>query len=105
MLYISNAQLFASMEPAFHCRNTGYPSLSKQRIMKLEGHVACMERRYTLYLGCKYWEETVWVNHALNWMILKLILIRRAVSPLKIKIPSKNIRDKPTNGTIIYSVY
>jgi hypothetical protein len=30
---------------------------------------------------------------------------RRAVSPLKIKIPSKNIREKPTNTPIIHSVY
>jgi hypothetical protein len=30
---------------------------------------------------------------------------RRAVSPLKIKIPSKNMREKPTNATIIHSVY
>jgi hypothetical protein len=29
----------------------------------------------------------------------------RAVSPLKIKIPSKNMRVKPTNTPIIYSVY
>jgi hypothetical protein len=30
---------------------------------------------------------------------------RRAVSPLKIKIPSKNMREKPSNTPIIYSVY
>jgi hypothetical protein len=30
---------------------------------------------------------------------------RRAVSPLKIKISSKNMREKPTNTQIIYSVY
>jgi hypothetical protein len=30
---------------------------------------------------------------------------RRAVSPLKIKIPSKYMREKPTNTTIIHSVY
>jgi hypothetical protein len=30
---------------------------------------------------------------------------RRAVSPLKIKIPSKNMRKKPTNTPIIHSVY
>jgi hypothetical protein len=30
---------------------------------------------------------------------------RRAVSPLKIKIPSKNMREKPTNTPIIHSVY
>jgi hypothetical protein len=29
----------------------------------------------------------------------------RAVSPLKIKIPSKNMREKPTNTPIIDSVY
>jgi hypothetical protein len=27
------------------------------------------------------------------------------VSPLKIKIPSKNMREKPTNMPIIHSVY
>jgi hypothetical protein len=27
------------------------------------------------------------------------------VSPLKIKIPSKNMREKPTKATIIHSVY
>jgi hypothetical protein len=30
---------------------------------------------------------------------------RRAVSPLKIKIPSKNMLEKPTNTPIIHSVY
>jgi hypothetical protein len=30
---------------------------------------------------------------------------RRAVSPLEIKIPNKNMREKPTNSTIIHSVY
>jgi hypothetical protein len=30
---------------------------------------------------------------------------RRAVSPLKMKIPSKNMREKPTNVTIIHSVH
>jgi hypothetical protein len=30
---------------------------------------------------------------------------RPAVSPLKIKIPSKNMREKPTNTPIIHSVY
>jgi hypothetical protein len=30
---------------------------------------------------------------------------RRAVSPLKIEIPSKNMREKPTNTPIIHSVY
>jgi hypothetical protein len=29
----------------------------------------------------------------------------RAVSPLKIKIPSKNMREKPTNRPVIHSVY
>jgi hypothetical protein len=30
---------------------------------------------------------------------------RRSLSPLKIKIPSENMREKPTNATIIHSVY
>jgi hypothetical protein len=30
---------------------------------------------------------------------------RGAVSPLKVTIPSKNMREKPTNATIIHSVY
>jgi hypothetical protein len=30
---------------------------------------------------------------------------RRAVSPLKIKIPSKNMHEKPTNTPVIQSVY
>jgi hypothetical protein len=30
---------------------------------------------------------------------------RRTVSLLKIKIPSKNMREKPTNATIIHLVY
>jgi hypothetical protein len=29
----------------------------------------------------------------------------RAMSPLKIKIPTKNMREKPTNTPIIHSVY
>jgi hypothetical protein len=33
------------------------------------------------------------------------LLRRRAVSPLKIKISSKNMREKQTNATIIHSVY
>jgi hypothetical protein len=30
---------------------------------------------------------------------------RHAVGPLKFKIPSKNMHEKPTNATIIHSVY
>jgi hypothetical protein len=30
---------------------------------------------------------------------------RRAINPLEIKIPSKNMREKPTNTPIIHSVY
>jgi hypothetical protein len=33
------------------------------------------------------------------------LLRRRAVIPLKIKIPNKNMREKPTNTPIINSVY
>jgi hypothetical protein len=30
---------------------------------------------------------------------------RRAMGPLKIKIPSKSMREKPTNTPIIHSIY
>jgi hypothetical protein len=33
------------------------------------------------------------------------LLWRRAVSLLNIKIPSKSVREKPTNTPIIHSVY
>jgi hypothetical protein len=35
----------------------------------------------------------------------ELLQRRRAVIPIKIKIPSKNMREKSTNTPIIYSVY
>jgi hypothetical protein len=50
-----------------------------------------------LYLGLKYLE--------LNPLTPNELQRRRAVSPLKIKIPSKIMREKPTNAQIIYSVY
>jgi hypothetical protein len=45
------------------------------------------------------------VLQAVNPLTPNDLQIRRAVSPLKIKIPSKNMRGKPTNTPIIYSVY
>jgi hypothetical protein len=54
----------------------------------------------------------VWVNTAGSFEGLVISPLtpndlkrRRAVSPLKIKIPSKNMREKPTNTPIIHSVY
>jgi hypothetical protein len=41
----------------------------------------------------------------INPLTLNDLQKRRAVSPLKIKIPSKNMREKPTNTLIIHSVY
>jgi hypothetical protein len=41
----------------------------------------------------------------LNPLMPKDLKRRRAVSPLKIKIPSTNMREKPTNTPIIHSVY
>jgi hypothetical protein len=41
----------------------------------------------------------------INPLKLKDLWRRRAVSPLKIKIPSKNMLEKPTNTPIIHSVY
>jgi hypothetical protein len=40
-----------------------------------------------------------------NPLTLNDLRRRRAVIPLKIKIPSKNMREKPTNATIIHSSY
>jgi hypothetical protein len=42
--------------------------------------------------------------HTINPLTPKDLLRRRAVSPLKIKIHSKNMREKPTNTPIILSV-
>jgi hypothetical protein len=47
-----------------------------------------------------------------HWLVLSInpltpndLRKRRVVSPLKIKIASKNMREKPTNTPIIHSVY
>jgi hypothetical protein len=41
----------------------------------------------------------------INLLTLNDLQRRRAVRPLKIKIPSKNMREKPTNTQNIHSVY
>jgi DNA polymerase III delta prime subunit len=41
----------------------------------------------------------------LNPFTLNHLLRRHAMSPLKIKITGKNMREKPTNTPIIHSVY
>jgi hypothetical protein len=41
----------------------------------------------------------------LNPLTPNVLQRRRAVSPLKIKIPSKNMREKPKNAPIIHSIY
>jgi hypothetical protein len=52
-------------------------------------------------------DEQVMSKHvdALNPLTPNALQRRRAVSPLKSKIPSKNMREKPTNTPIIHSVY
>jgi hypothetical protein len=45
------------------------------------------------------------LNRAFNPLTPKDLQRRRAVSPLKIEIPSKNMLEKPTNTPIINSVY
>jgi hypothetical protein len=47
---------------------------------------------------------TFYIFPILNFKSERLIK-SSAVSPLKIKIPSKNLREKPTNTPIIHSVY
>jgi hypothetical protein len=49
-------------------------------------------------------------SHTISWRLLNPLMPndlkrRLAVSPLKIKIPSKNMREKPTNTTIIHPFY
>jgi hypothetical protein len=44
-------------------------------------------------------------NSVINPLTPNDLQRRRAVSPLKIKIPSKNTREKPTNTPIIHSAY
>jgi V8-like Glu-specific endopeptidase len=41
---------------------------------------------------------------SVNPLTLNDLQSRRTVSPLKIKIPNKNMCEKPTNATIIHSV-
>jgi hypothetical protein len=55
--------------------------------------------------GNIYTEHYVALHVRLNPLTPNDLQRRRAVSPLKIKIPSKNMREKPTNTTIIRSVY
>jgi hypothetical protein len=49
--------------------------------------------------------QLVTIFHAFNPLTPNDLYRHRAVSPLKIKIPSKNMREKPTNAIIIHSVY
>jgi hypothetical protein len=44
-------------------------------------------------------------NLSVNTLTPNDLYRRRPVSPLKIKIPSKSMREKPTNTPIIHSVY
>jgi hypothetical protein len=43
-------------------------------------------------------------EHVFNPLTPNDLKIRREASPLKIKIPSKNMREKPINTSIIHSV-
>jgi hypothetical protein len=49
--------------------------------------------------------HTSYVSLHINPLTLFDLSRRRAVSPLKIKTPSKNMREKPTNSPIIHSVH
>jgi hypothetical protein len=46
--------------------------------------------------------DRIRILNEFNPLTLNDLSRRRAVSPLKIKIPSKNIRKKPTNTPIIH---
>jgi hypothetical protein len=62
-----------------------------------------------LFLGCAvrnlFALVFATIHESLNSLTPNDLKRRRAVSPLKIKIPSKNMREKSTNTPIIYSVY
>jgi hypothetical protein len=65
---------------------------------------------YVLYgIICGYQKCLMWVLRSFGRLAVINPLTPnerlRAVSPLKIKIPSKNMREKPTNTQIINSVY
>jgi hypothetical protein len=52
-----------------------------------------------------YQEARSTKHYIINPLMPNDLQRRRVVSPLKIKIPSKNMREKPTNTPIIHSVY
>jgi hypothetical protein len=84
-------------------------------------------RKHCAFIGCsktssisdKFWRLKEWrgfptssINTVsapqflyINPLVSKDLSRRRAMSPLKIKIPSKNMREKPTNTPTIQSVY
>jgi hypothetical protein len=49
--------------------------------------------------------KVAYSNPAPNHLTPNDLQRRRAVNPLKFKIPSKNMREKPTNTQFIHSVY
>jgi hypothetical protein len=52
----------------------------------------------------KQTNKHTWISYiTINPLTPNDLQRRRAVSPLKIKIPNKNMREKPTNATIIHS--
>jgi hypothetical protein len=53
---------------------------------------------------CKH-VVTILLAYKINPLMPDNLLRRRTVRPLKIKIPSKNMRENPTTATIIHSVY
>jgi hypothetical protein len=62
--------------------------------------IDCLVRKFLLHCcGTEVWLEGI------NPLTPNDLYRRHAVSPLKIKIPSKSMREKPTNTPIIHSVY
>jgi hypothetical protein len=59
-----------------------------------------------LYIWNKFPQYVITFLLRLNWPFNAERLIKTSGSePFKIKIPSKNVREKPTNTPIIHSVY
>jgi hypothetical protein len=103
MTALPSQESFCSMESATSCE------CASNRVNVFEGGILLSSSdHYVLTVLC----TVLWVSasklcrpYNINPLTLNNLKRPRAVRPLKIKIPSKNMHEKPTNTPIIYSVY
>jgi hypothetical protein len=55
--------------------------------------------------GIEKWEQGNFVHKVYQLFNTERLVKTSRIEPFKNKIPSKNMREKPTNTPIIYSVY